>query len=76
MISWVTKAEVRILSCAAFDTVDQVILVNDLFALGTDGKVSEWFRTYQKNRKLRVCVNDTLFDECLMKTGGVLQVSM
>ena len=53
----------------AFDTVDQDILLNDLFALGIDGIVLEWFRTYLKNRIFRVCVNDTLSDECLMKTG-------
>ena len=54
---------------AAFDTVDQDILLNDLFALGIDGIVLEWFRTYLKDRIFRVCVNDTLSDECLMKTG-------
>ena len=42
---------------AAFDTVDQDILLNDLFALGIDGIVLEWFRTYLKNNKLRVYVN-------------------
>ena len=47
---------------AAFDTVDQDILLNDLFALGIDGLVLEWFRTYLKNRIFRVCVNDTLSD--------------
>ena len=54
---------------AAFDTVDQDILLNDLFALGIDGIVLEWLRTYLKDRIFRVCVNDTLSDECLMKTG-------
>ena len=54
---------------AAFDAVDQDILPNDLFALRIDGKVLEWFRTYLKNRIFRVCVNDTLSDEYLMKTG-------
>ena len=53
---------------AAFNTVAQDILPNDLFALGFDGIVSEWFRTYLKNRIFRVCVNDTLSDELLMKT--------
>ena len=45
------------------------MLLNDLFALEIDGVVLEWFRTYLKNRKFMVCVNDTLSDECLMKTG-------
>ena len=31
--------------------------------------VLEWFRSYLKNRKFRVSVNDTLSDECLMKAG-------
>ena len=55
---------------AAFDTVEQDLLLNDLFALGLDGIVLEWFRTYLKNRMFRVCVNDTLSDKCLMKTGN------
>ena len=54
---------------AGFDTVGQVILHNDLFALGIDGFVLEWFRTYLKNRIFRICVKDTVSDECLMKTG-------
>ena len=57
---------------AAFETVDQDILPNDLFSSGIYGVVLKWFRTYIKNRKLRVCVNesnDTLSDECLTKTG-------
>ena len=54
---------------ADFDTVDQDILPNDVFALGVDGIVLEWFRTYLKNRIFRVCVNDTLSDECPIKTG-------
>ena len=29
----------------------------------------EWFRTYLKNRIFRGCVKNTLFGECLMKTG-------
>ena len=29
----------------------------------------EWFRTYVKNRRFRVCVNDKLSDDFLMKTG-------
>ena len=53
----------------AFDTVDQDILLNDLFALGFDGIVLERFRTYLKDRICRVCVNGTSSDECLMKTG-------
>ena len=52
----------------ALDTADQDLLLNDLFALGIDGKVLDWFRTYLKNRILRVCVNNTLSGECLMKT--------
>ena len=44
-------------------------MTTDLFALGIDGIVLEWFRTYLKNRKFRVCVNETLSDKCLMKTG-------
>ena len=31
---------------AAYDTVDQDILLTDLFALGIYGIVLEWFRTY------------------------------
>ena len=54
---------------AAFDTVDEDILLNDFFALGIDGKVLEWFKTYLKNMMFRVCVHDTLSDGCLMKTG-------
>ena len=54
---------------ATFDTVDQDILLNNLFPLGNDGILLEWFRTYLKNRIFRECVNDILFDECLMKTG-------
>ena len=54
---------------AAFDTIDQDIILNDLFALGNDGLVLEWFRTYLKNRIFRVRVNDILSDKCLMKTG-------
>ena len=54
---------------AAFETIDQDILLNDLMAFGIVGIVLEWFRTYLKNRKFRVCFNDTLSDECLMKTG-------
>ena len=54
---------------AAFDTLDQDILLNDLFALRIDVIVLEWFRKYLKNMVFRVCVNDTLSDECLMKTG-------
>ena len=54
---------------AAFDTVDQDIPRNDLFSLGIDGIVLEWFRPYLKNRIFRVCVNETLSDECKMKTG-------
>ena len=53
----------------AFDTVDEDIILIDLLSLGNDGVVLEWFRTYLKNRKFRVCVNDTLSDECLMKAG-------
>ena len=55
--------------CAAFDTVDQDIFLNHLFALGIDGIFLEWFRTYLKDRIFRVWVNDTFSDECLMKTG-------
>ena len=54
---------------ADFDTVNQDILLNDLIALGIDGNVLDWFRTYPKNRKFRVCVNDTMFYVCLMETG-------
>ena len=54
---------------AAFDTVDKDILLNDLFALGIDGILLEWFRTYLLKRLFRVCFNDTLSDECLIKTG-------
>ena len=54
---------------ASFDTVDPDILLDDFFALGIDSIVLEWFRTYLKNRKLRVCANDNLSDECLMKVG-------
>ena len=53
----------------AFDTVDHDILLSDLFALGIEGIVLEWFRKYLNNRVFRVCVNDTLSDECQMKTG-------
>ena len=53
----------------AFDTVIQDILLNDLFALGIDDIVLEWFGTYVRNMKFRVCVNYTLSDECLMKSG-------
>ena len=59
----------------AFDTVDQDIILKDLFALGIDGTVLDWFRTYLKNRIFSVFVNDTLSDECLTKTG-VLPVSI
>ena len=54
---------------AAFDTVDQDKLLNELFSLGIDVFVLEWFRTYLKNQIFRVCVNDTLSEECPMKTG-------
>ena len=54
---------------AAFDTVDQERLLNNFFALGIEGIVLEWFRTYLKNMIFRVCVNDTLSHEFLMKTG-------
>ena len=54
---------------AAFDTADHDILFNDSFALGIEGLLLERFRTYRKNRIFRVCVKETLSDECLMKTG-------
>ena len=54
---------------AAFDTVDQVIFLNDLFALGIDDIVLELFRTYHKNSKFRVYVKDTLSDENLSSSG-------
>ena len=53
---------------AAFDTLDQDIHLNELFALGIVGIVLEWFRTYRKNTIFRVYVNDSLSDECLLKT--------
>ena len=52
-----------------FDMVDQDKPLYDLFAFGTNGIVLEWFRTCLRNRIFRVCVYDTLSDECLMKTG-------
>ena len=51
---------------AAVDKVDQEIILNYLFALGIDGIILEWFRTYLKNRIFRVCVNNTLSEEFLM----------
>ena len=60
----------------AFDTADLDKLLNDLFALGIDGIVSEWFRTYLKYKKIMVYVNNTLCDEYLTKArvpqGSVL----
>ena len=53
----------------AFKTIDQYVLVTDLFDLGIDGTVSEWFKTYINNRKLCACVNDPLSNELLMKIG-------
>ena len=54
---------------AAFDTVDHDILLNDLFVLGIDGTVLEWFKSYLRDRKFKVCISDTLSNECEMKTG-------
>ena len=50
-----------------FDTVDQNLRLNDLFAFGIDGIVLETFREYLKERKFWVCVNHTLSDEHLIK---------
>ena len=44
-------------------------LLNDSYTLLIDGIVFEWFRTYLEGRKFTVCINDTLSQESVMKTG-------
>ena len=54
---------------ATFNIVEQVLLFNVLFTFEIDDIILEWLRTYLRNRKFRVYVNDPLADECPMKTG-------
>ena len=54
---------------AAFDTVDQDILIEDLERIGLDGAVLEWFKSYLTGRKFLVEVSGKYSEVAEMKTG-------
>ena len=54
---------------AAFDTVDQDMLLTDLQTLGITGLALSWFETYLKNRSFRVTVDNNYFEPGCMKYG-------
>ena len=54
---------------AAFDTVDQVVLLRDLKLLGIGGIALDWFQSYLKNRKFTVEVGVQSSDAADMVTG-------
>lgn len=54
---------------AAFDTVNHVLLLEDLKRLGTSKETMSWFTSYLKNRKLKVIWNEIFSKEIIMNTG-------
>ena len=54
---------------AAFDTVNQSILLGDLYELGVDGIVLEWFRSYLVGRTFHVEIGEAASERANMKTG-------
>ena len=54
---------------AAFDTVNQSILLGDLYELGVDGVVLEWFRSYLVGRTFHVEIGEAASERTNMKTG-------
>ena len=49
---------------AAFDTVDHSILIEVLNnKFGVTSTTLQWFKDYVTNRKFKVCINNTYFDE-------------
>ena len=54
---------------AAFDTIDQNILLADLKALGLNGVVFEWFKSYLTDRYFKVMIGNNTSELGKMKTG-------
>lgn len=54
---------------AAFDTVDQSVLLNDLKILGVGGRVLKWFESFLSERDFSVSVGNTLSTKGKMTTG-------
>ena len=54
---------------AAFDTVDQITLLEDLEHLGITGMALEWFRSYLVGRSFTVEIGDSSSGKAEMKTG-------
>jgi len=54
---------------AAFDTVDQDILLSDLQNLGVTGLALSWFETYLKDRGFRVTIDGKHSEPGCMKYG-------
>ena len=47
---------------AAFDTVDHMLLLEDLKAVGIEGEVYEWYKSYLRDRKVMVVVSNEKFN--------------
>ena len=54
---------------AAFDTVDQKILIDDLTHLGIGGKVLNWFYSFLNKRNFKVIIGKEMSDSGEMTTG-------
>ena len=56
------KCTILILLSATFDTVVHELLIDDLIAIGVEGVVLDWFKSYLSGRNFRVSVKNTKSD--------------
>ena len=54
---------------AAFDTVDQKLLIDDLMYIGVEGVALNWFKSYLENRSYHVIIRGTKSERRTLQRG-------